>query len=199
MSAGLRPSTELASNVLQMKQHDIVQEASLEGGRTVSVKADELSVDNTYDILEAMYDARDKWRNIGGIFHVPESTLRCIALEEADNEGKLRRVIIAWLEREGGTGNCTWALVVSALRNKTVNRSDVAGEVCEKHLPKSMSPSVSSAHSRNDGSAVTPSATQLPQHSIEPVTSKLYILMKVQTLGANIWACARAPLRMRTR
>ena len=169
---------------------NFVQEASLEGGIIVSVKGDELSVDNTYDILEAMYDARDKWRNIGGIFHVPESTLRCIALEEADNEGKLRRVIIAWLEREGGTGNCNWALVVSALRNKTVNRSDIAGEVYEKHLPKSMSPSISSAHSRNDGSAVATSATvyqHLPQafKSIEPVPSKLsYNLIIPQGWGS---------------
>ena len=78
---------------------------------------------------------------------------------------------------------------MSALRNKTVNRSDIAGEVCEKHLPKSMSPSVSSAHSRNDGSAVTPSATQLPQHSIEPVTGKLYILMKVPFLAYVARSC----------
>ena len=80
-----------------------------------------------------MYEARDKWRNLGGVFGVPESTLRCIAKEEDDEDGKLRRVISTWLQTHGGTGRCSWSAVAQALKNKTVARDDVAREVCAKH------------------------------------------------------------------
>ena len=166
------PTTELASNKIQMKQHS--QEASLKVGTgTLSMKANKLSIDNTYDIFEVMYEARDKWHNIGGIFHVPESTLQCIAVEETDNEGKLRRVIIAWLKRYGGTEHCSWNAVASALQNKTVNREDIAREMCEQYC---ISPLVSSTHSRDDGSACAPSAATpssfQDDKTKEPIKSK---------------------------
>ena len=183
IAARVVPTTELASNKLYVKQQ--AQEASPGGGTTfdtgtLSMKADKLSVDNTFEIFEIMYEARNKWHNIGGVFRVPESTLQCIAVEETDNEGKLRRVIIAWLKRYGGTEHCSWNVVVSALQNKTIDRDDIARKLCEKYLPKCNSPSVSSTQSHDDGSAHAASHQQFPHPSsfqddktTEPVKSKL--------------------------
>ena len=91
-----------------------------------------LTTDSIQDVFEAMFEARDKWRNIGGTFRVPDSTLSCIAQEEDSADDRLRRVIRAW--RDGGTAACTWAVVAETLRNKTVGRDDLAQEVEEKYL-----------------------------------------------------------------
>ena len=93
-----------------------------------------LSIDNAYDVFEAMYEARDKWRNIGGAFRVPDSTLSCIAQEEDSADDRLYRVIKAWLENGGGTSACTWSVVAETLKKKTVGREHIAREVEEKYL-----------------------------------------------------------------
>ena len=93
-----------------------------------------LSIDDAYDVFEAMYKACNRWRNIGGAFRVPDSTLSCIALEEDSAEDRLYRVIKAWLENGGGTSACTWALVAETLRKITVGRDDIAREVEKKYL-----------------------------------------------------------------
>ena len=93
-----------------------------------------LSIDNAYDVFDAMCEARNRWRNIGGAFRVPDSTLSCIAQEENSAEDKLYRVIKAWLEHGGRTSTCTWAEVAKTLREKTVGRDDIAREVEEKYL-----------------------------------------------------------------
>ena len=104
------------------------------GGATECVcDTSPLSIDDLQEVFEATFEARDKWRNLGGVVGVPEPTLRCIAKEEADEDGKLRRVIATWLETHGGTSRCSWSAVAQALKNKTVARDDVAREVCAKH------------------------------------------------------------------
>ena len=90
-----------------------------------------LTIDNTQKIFEIMYDARKKWRSIGGIFNVSESTLDNIDAENKHNDDKLRSVIIEWLKRLGEP--CTWSQVAMALRNKTVAREDLALQVFEKY------------------------------------------------------------------
>ncbi|CAI8052917.1 hypothetical protein GBAR_LOCUS28948, partial [Geodia barretti] len=126
-----------------------------------------LTIDNTQDVFEMMYEAREKWRNIGGVFRLSESTLKNIDSENRNNDDKLRKVIIEWLNRYGRTGNCTWTTVAMSLRNKTVAREDVAREVLEQH-PQPWSvppPSLPPPHSSPDsGSGATPkSATSHPQ------------------------------------
>ena len=95
--------------------------------------ASPLSINDLQKIFEALYEARDKWRNLGGVFGVSEATLRCIAKEEDDEDSKLRRVISTWLETHGGTSHCSWRAAAQALRNITVGRHDVAHEVCANH------------------------------------------------------------------
>ena len=90
-----------------------------------------LTIDNTQKIFEIMYDARKKWRSIGGIFNVSESTLDNIDAENKHNDDKLRSVIIEWLKRLGEP--CKWSQVAMALRNKTVAREDLALQVFEKY------------------------------------------------------------------
>ena len=115
-----------------------------------------------------MYEAREKWRNIGGVFHLSESTLDNIDYENRNNDDKLRKVITEWLNSYGGTGDCTWTHVAMALRNKTVAREDVAREVLEQH-PQPWSvppPSLPPPHTSPDSgaTAVTPKpATSHPQ------------------------------------
>ena len=90
---------------------------------------DFLSEDDTQAVFEAMYEARDKWRNIGGVFSVPGATLNAIRKEEkGDMDESLRRVIEAWLRQHGGTERCTWTAVADVLDNVTVGRRDLGGD-----------------------------------------------------------------------
>ena len=91
--------------------------ATGEGATECVCDTSPLSIDDLQEVFEATYEARDKWRNLGGVVGVPESTLRCIAKEEADEDGKLRRVISTWLETHGGTSRCSWNAVAQALKN----------------------------------------------------------------------------------
>ena len=109
--------------------------ASTDSSRSDNDVDQTLSLENTQDVYEAMYDVREKWYNIGGIFRVPESTLLSMAAGSESDELKLRRVIVGWLQRCGGTDNCSWHKVFKALMNKTVGREDLAHKVLEEHLP----------------------------------------------------------------
>ena len=92
-----------------------------------------LTIKNTQKVYERMYDAREKWRSIGGIFGISESTLDNIDSENRSNEDKLRKVIIEWLKGNGDNKNLTWSQVVIALRNETVAREDLAQKVLQLH------------------------------------------------------------------
>ena len=129
-----------------------------------------LTIDNSQDIFEMMYDAREKWRNIGGVFHLSQSTLNNINVENQNNDDKLRSVITEWLNKYGGTEECTWTHVAMALRNKTVAREDLAREVFEQY-PQPWSvppPSTHSPHTSPDSGSgatavVTSSSNPHPQ------------------------------------
>ena len=126
-----------------------------------------LTIDNAQDVFEMMYEAREKWRNIGGAFRLTPSTLNNINLESPNNDDKLRNVIIEWLNRCGGTGDCTWTHVAMALRNKTVAREDVAREVLEHH-PQPWSvppPSLPPPHTSPDSGSGATAATLKPSTS----------------------------------
>ena len=123
-----------------------------------------LTIDNAHIVFEMMYDARRKWRSIGGIFHLSSPTLENIDSENQNNEDKLRKVIIEWLRKYGGTEKCTWTHVAMALRNKTVAREDLAQEVFEQY-PQSLnvpSSSLQSSHTSPDSAS---GATAVVKHS----------------------------------
>ena len=107
--------------------------AKVDDGINDTSSAVTLTIDDTQEVYEMMYSAREKWRSIGGIFSIPESTLDNIDAENRNNEDKLRKVIIEWLKGNGRNKTLTWSQVVMALRNKTVAREDLAQEVLQLH------------------------------------------------------------------
>ena len=126
-----------------------------------------LTEDNTHKVFEIMYEAREKWQSIGGIFHISQSTLDNIESDNKNNDNKLRKVIIEWLRKYGGTENCTWAHVAMALRNKTVAREDLAQEVFEQY-PQSLSvppPSLHSSHTSPDSASGATAVVKPSLHS----------------------------------
>ena len=131
---------------------------------SASAVAHILTVDNAHDVLESMFGAREKWRRIGGVFRLSQSTLDNIESENKQNDDKLSNVIIQWLRKYGGTEKCTWAHVAMALRNKTVAREDLAQKVFEQY-PQSLSvppPSLHSSHTSPDSAS---GATAVVKHS----------------------------------
>ena len=131
---------------------------------SVPTTAHILTIDDAHDVLESMFGAREKWRRIGGVFRLSQSTLDNIESENKKNDDKLSNVIIKWLRKYGGTEKCTWAHVVMALRNKTVAREDLAQEVF-KQYPQSLSvppPSLHSSHTSPDSAS---GATVVVKHS----------------------------------
>ena len=136
---------------------------------SASAIAHTLTIDNAHKVFEMMYEARDKWRSIGGIFNLSQATLKNIDSENKYNDDKLREVIIEWLNKYGGTENCTWVHVAMALRNKTVAREDLAQEVFEQY-PQPLSvppPSLHSSHTSPD-SASGATAVIKPSNSNPP-------------------------------
>ena len=130
-SAGLSMALNDAAGIIQCKQT--------------------LTAEDAFDVYEMMFDAREKWRFIGGFLRVSQSTLNNIDAENKTNEDKLYKVIIEWLNKCGRTSSCTWSQVALALRNKTVGRGDLAQEVCEKYpLPLSVSPVLHTASASSD-------------------------------------------------
>ena len=139
-----------------------------------------LTIDNTQYVFEMMYEAREKWRNIGGVFRLSESTLDNIDSENRNNDDKLRKIIIEWLNKYGGTGDCTWTHVAMALRNKTVAREDVAREVLEQH-PQPWSvppPSLPPPHTSPDTGSGATAATLKPSTS-HPLAGDQYYWYKL--------------------
>ena len=131
---------------------------------SIPTTAHTLTVDDAQVVLESMFGAREKWRRIGGVFRLSQSTLDNIDAENVHNDDKLSNVIIKWLRKYGGTENCTWTHVAMALRNKTVAREDLAQEVFEQY-PQSLSvppPSLHSSHTSPDSAS---GATAVVKHS----------------------------------
>ena len=91
-----------------------------------------LTQDKVQDVFEAMFDAREKWRNIGGVFRLLDATLDDIRAEENGMDDRLSRVIKAWLRQHGGTERCTWTAVADVLDNATVGYGELARKVRER-------------------------------------------------------------------
>ena len=134
-----------------------------------SVAAAPLSLKDTQDVFEAMYEARDKWKNIGGVFRVPDSSLSSIAQEESSSDGRLRRVIRSWLEKCAGTPSATWAEVARTLRNVTVGRDDLARKV-EENIQHTLQPS--------QGGISTSTHVTAPPH-VPPQVAQVRVLPSV--------------------
>ena len=166
-TAQLEETAHGVSSVVKTKKVSVDVTTSTVTINSVDATAYTLKIDNTQDIFEMMYDAREKWRNIGGVFHLSQSTLKNINAENQTNDDKLRSVITEWLNKYGGTEECTWTHVAMALRNKTVAREDIAREVFEqRRQPWSVPPP--STHSPHTFPDSGPGATAVVTSSSNP-------------------------------
>ena len=128
-SAVTEHATAVTEHATAVTEHTAPKDEASSSSTLAGIET--LTIDNTQKIFEIMYDARKKWRSIGGIFNVSESTLDNIDAENKHNDDKLRSVIIEWLKMLGEP--CTWSQVAMALRNKTVAREDLALQVFKKY------------------------------------------------------------------
>ena len=88
-----------------------------------------LTMDNFNDVKKELYDAQDKWQEIGEELGLKRSDLKHLT---GDHHEKLRQVVEKWLQRR--ELNPTWKTLAAALRNITVDRPDLADEIETKYL-----------------------------------------------------------------
>ena len=88
----------------------------------------ELTQDDLKDVLEVLWNARDKWYNIGLQLRIDPSTLDAIAMETMKHESdeRLRHTLLSWLR---SAGKKTWKMLYDALRVSSVNEENTATEV----------------------------------------------------------------------
>ena len=181
-------ATESSPPIIEATENERSQATYNECGRATSAfervepdnnspetcNAHTLMIDNTQDVFEIMYDARKKWRNIGGYFRVSESTLENIDEENQNNDVKLRKVIIEWLKKFGGTDICTWTQVAMALRSRTVDHEDLAQKVFEKYPRTKDDSSVSVGPEDHTGSqeATTANKSELDAENVAVMKHK---------------------------
>ena len=72
-----------------------------------------------------MWDAREKWHNIGVRFKIGVQNLKVIG-KYGDVDKKFNLVVIKWLERGD---NCTWNNICDVLRHRTVDRGGLATKI----------------------------------------------------------------------
>ena len=70
-----------------------------------------------------LYDARNKWFDIGMALSISYSTLESIESEKPDNSDRLRRMLA---HRIQSGGRLTWTDLSDCLRHPTVKRNDLA-------------------------------------------------------------------------
>ena len=150
-AAGLSTATDIAAGLSTSPDSATGLSTALNDAAGIIQCKHTLTAEDAFDVYEMMFDAREKWRFIGGFLRVSQSTLNNIDAENKTNEDKLYKVIIEWLNKYGNTPRCTLSHIALALRNKTVGREDLAQEVCEKYpLPLSVPPALHTASTSSD-------------------------------------------------
>ena len=90
-----------------------------------------LTVDDFADVQSALWEARQKWFNIGVRLRLKVTTLKTIDCESGQNlEDKLREMILSWL-KDGKM--CTWRALRKALKHQTVNEPELACQIKTKY------------------------------------------------------------------
>jgi hypothetical protein len=93
-------------------------------------QAERLLVDrDLLTVMEQMWEAREKWYNIGLYFKIPSSQLDVIKSETKDDIDEMfRKMIKQWLQ----VGHCcNWKTVYDALKSPTVSKEPTAEKLSE--------------------------------------------------------------------
>ena len=80
-------------------------------------------MDDLGDVYTKLYDARNKWFDIGLALKINYITLECIRSEKSDTSDGLRRMLA---HRIQSGGPLTWTDLSGCLRHPTVERNDLA-------------------------------------------------------------------------
>ncbi len=83
-------------------------------------------------MLEAAWDARPQWKNVGLALKVSQATLAAIEADNAKAGDRLREMLTCWLKRADPPP--TWGALVKALRSATVDCGDVAQAIEVKYV-----------------------------------------------------------------
>ena len=89
-------------------------------------ECNQLHIENLREIYEALFDARDKWYDIGMFLKLQIETLNGIENNEVQLDRQFRKMLLLWLQ---SGKNRTWYALADALRSKFVGRSDIAGKL----------------------------------------------------------------------
>ena len=90
--------------------------------------AEALSMDDLGDVYSKLHDARNTWFNIGLALKINYSTLESVESEKPNNSDRLRRMLA---HRIQSGGPLTWTDLSDCLRHSTVERRDLADEICQ--------------------------------------------------------------------
>ncbi len=87
-----------------------------------------LSIDDLYDVLDAVMDTADEWHNFGLALGVLEPTLRHIKADHGNSDCKtcIREMLSHWLRNGQST---TWQDIIRALCSRFVGQRKIAEEI----------------------------------------------------------------------
>ena len=91
-----------------------------------SGKGAALSMDELGTVYTKLYDAQNKWFDIGLALNISYSTLESIESEKQNNSDRLRRMLA---HRIQSGGPITWANLSDCLRHPTIKRNDLAKDI----------------------------------------------------------------------
>ena len=97
--------------------------------KQLTMAAQILSVDDLCQVIEDIYDAVDKWHNIGMQLNLHESDLKGIESNYPRRGDCLREMVYRWLR----TGNATWNMMINALKSRTVGEFYLAEQLNKKY------------------------------------------------------------------
>ena len=83
---------------------------------------------------EALFDIRTRWFSLGLQLGIHPGTLNTIEHQyQRDPDKCLLKLLIEWLK----SGEASWEKLISALTNKTLGETNIAGKLEEKHCSAS--------------------------------------------------------------
>ncbi|CAI8033424.1 Interferon-induced helicase C domain-containing protein 1, partial [Geodia barretti] len=86
----------------------------------------DLRVDDLYEVQEAIWDTRPKWKNIGLGLLISPPDIEVINENNGNIDDKFHSMILKWLENGK---NCTWAALCKALSARSVGHANLAARI----------------------------------------------------------------------
>ncbi len=90
-----------------------------------------LSPTNLLEVLKALYRVRSKWYYVGLALGISSDTLDCIEQDENKVIGRLKEALKEWLQGNGK--ECTWNVIVNALKEAPVRAVSLAATLKRRH------------------------------------------------------------------